>query len=105
MHGHGKRAAVRVIRAGAELAPLAVLDPWDESQGPLRMNVPLLPGDTLILNCTYDNDLDHALVYGDGIDREMCGNFDIIPGHLSRIHQLHPHPHTHRVLRSTSCQC
>ena len=72
MHGHGKRAAVRLVRDGKELEPVAVLDPWDGSKAPLQVHRELMPGDTLLLDCTYDNDLSTALDYGDGINQEMC---------------------------------
>ena len=37
--------------------------------------------------------------------REVYGNFDIFWDHFPRVSQLHPHPHTYRLLRSTWCLC
>lgn len=71
-HGHTRAAYLRQVRDGVELPPIAHIEPYDDSVGKRNINVEIRPGDELLLDCVYDNDLSKEIVYGDGIDDEMC---------------------------------
>eukprot|EP00928_Gymnodinium_smaydae_P051892 TRINITY_DN3557_c0_g1_i1.p1 TRINITY_DN3557_c0_g1~~TRINITY_DN3557_c0_g1_i1.p1 ORF type:complete len:1010 (+),score=100.70 TRINITY_DN3557_c0_g1_i1:59-3031(+) len=71
-HGHTRAAWLRHVRNGEELEPLAHIEPYDDSVGVKSIDREILPGDELLLDCVYDNDLTKDIVYGDGIDDEMC---------------------------------
>eukprot|EP00927_Polykrikos_kofoidii_P047249 TRINITY_DN4136_c0_g4_i1.p1 TRINITY_DN4136_c0_g4~~TRINITY_DN4136_c0_g4_i1.p1 ORF type:complete len:1096 (+),score=132.72 TRINITY_DN4136_c0_g4_i1:72-3359(+) len=71
-HGHTRYAALRVVRDGVELEPLAYIEPYDDALSTRKINRKILPGDELLLDCVYDNDLNKEIVYGDAIDDEMC---------------------------------
>eukprot|EP00928_Gymnodinium_smaydae_P051893 TRINITY_DN3557_c0_g2_i1.p1 TRINITY_DN3557_c0_g2~~TRINITY_DN3557_c0_g2_i1.p1 ORF type:complete len:1017 (+),score=108.22 TRINITY_DN3557_c0_g2_i1:268-3051(+) len=71
-HGHTRAAWLRLIRDGEELEPLAHIEPYDDSVAVKSIDREILPGDELLLDCVYDNDLKKDIVYGDGIDDEMC---------------------------------
>eukprot|EP00931_Biecheleriopsis_adriatica_P066205 TRINITY_DN40604_c0_g1_i1.p1 TRINITY_DN40604_c0_g1~~TRINITY_DN40604_c0_g1_i1.p1 ORF type:complete len:1011 (+),score=183.81 TRINITY_DN40604_c0_g1_i1:116-3148(+) len=71
-HGHTKAAWLRLVRGGVELEPIAHIEPYDDSVAKRNINVEILPGDELLLDCVYDNDLDKEIIYGDAIDQEMC---------------------------------
>ena len=70
MHSHGQRARVRLVRDGVELQPLADIV-FDVASTAVATNRKVLPGDALILECHYDNDLDTNLKFGDGLTDEM----------------------------------
>jgi hypothetical protein len=80
MHGHGQAVKLRVVRGSAELQPLAVLEPFNVANSALSVNRQLLPGDSLILECVYTNDLDVPITYGGDLNQEMCFGFLTIIG-------------------------
>jgi len=80
MHGYAKSTRIRIIRNGTELEPLASLRPWSQPLANLVVSRTLEPGDILILECVYDNDLDEHLHYGDEINDEMCYGFLTVLG-------------------------
>lgn len=72
MHESGLAAAVRVIRNGAELAPLGIFDPWDASHPAMNTLYQLLPGDYVRATCTYNNPYNYSLHEGSSLSDEMC---------------------------------
>eukprot|EP00929_Paragymnodinium_shiwhaense_P038234 TRINITY_DN2023_c0_g1_i8.p1 TRINITY_DN2023_c0_g1~~TRINITY_DN2023_c0_g1_i8.p1 ORF type:complete len:1104 (+),score=149.51 TRINITY_DN2023_c0_g1_i8:46-3357(+) len=80
-HAHGKTqsATLRHIRDGQELEPLLHVEPYDDSMAFKAVDRLVKPGDELIMDCVYDNDLDTEIVWGSAIEQEMClANLDII---------------------------
>lgn len=72
-HGHTQAASLRHVRNGNELEPIAHIEPYEgDAFASRNVNVEILPGDELLLDCVYDNDQDTDLVYGDRINDEMC---------------------------------
>eukprot|EP00927_Polykrikos_kofoidii_P044695 TRINITY_DN38593_c0_g1_i1.p1 TRINITY_DN38593_c0_g1~~TRINITY_DN38593_c0_g1_i1.p1 ORF type:complete len:1003 (-),score=128.09 TRINITY_DN38593_c0_g1_i1:24-2621(-) len=79
-HGHTRSAALRIVRDGHELEPLAYVEPYDDALSTRQVSREILPGDELLLDCVYDNDLNKEIVYGDAIDDEMCWAFLSVVG-------------------------
>eukprot|EP00930_Biecheleria_cincta_P084013 TRINITY_DN73511_c0_g1_i1.p1 TRINITY_DN73511_c0_g1~~TRINITY_DN73511_c0_g1_i1.p1 ORF type:complete len:1042 (-),score=105.61 TRINITY_DN73511_c0_g1_i1:201-3326(-) len=71
-HGHAKAAWLRLVRDQKELEPIAHIEPYDDATASRNINIEIKPGDELLLDCVYDNDLNKDIIYGDAIDQEMC---------------------------------
>jgi hypothetical protein len=77
MHLLGRQARVDVLRANGDTACLIDIPDWDfdwqqfyflsSAQG-----LSVQPGDTLRFSCTWDNDTDQTVTWGDGTEDEMC---------------------------------
>jgi len=81
MHLSGQRGQVELRRASGETEVLLEVDPWDFNW---QLNYQLLdpvrydPGDTLYLECVWDNQTGADLDWGEGSHEEMCvGNLFI----------------------------
>jgi hypothetical protein len=71
MHKHGLHLDVsRGAVAGAEML---YQEDWNFDAQPITpVSFKLKPNDDLFLRCSYRNDGDTALVYGESSDNEMC---------------------------------
>jgi Copper type II ascorbate-dependent monooxygenase, C-terminal domain len=71
MHKHGLHIDVsRGATAGAEML---FAEDWNFDAQPIApVSFKLMPNDNMFLRCSYRNDGDTALVYGESSDTEMC---------------------------------
>ncbi len=77
MHLSGRSLSTRVIRADGSEQCVSQVDQWDfdwqRTYGvPQDQWIPLSVDDEIEIRCTYDNDTDHPIAWGDGTADEMC---------------------------------
>ena len=81
MHRIGERASIALHKADGDVESLVSIPEWDfDWQLSYQLSEPLRfeEGDSLALECTYNNTQDVDVVWGEGSDDEMCvGNLYI----------------------------
>lgn len=79
MHYLGRTITTRHFRNGTELDPVGAINNWQFAyQGiqPVRPNKLLLPGDSLVTQCSYDTmSRMNMTTFGETSEHEMCFNF------------------------------
>eukprot|EP00928_Gymnodinium_smaydae_P071257 TRINITY_DN54898_c0_g1_i1.p1 TRINITY_DN54898_c0_g1~~TRINITY_DN54898_c0_g1_i1.p1 ORF type:complete len:869 (-),score=111.65 TRINITY_DN54898_c0_g1_i1:284-2890(-) len=78
-HAHTSAATLRHIRNGVEMEPILHVQPYDDSLAFSAVDRTIQPGDELIMDCVYNNDMDKEITFGEAIEQEMCiATLDII---------------------------
>ncbi len=75
LHQLGDSGRIRVDRASGESLTILNVEDWDfdwQFNYQLSEPVPFRPGDALHLSCTWTNDTDVAVEWGEGSGDEMC---------------------------------
>lgn len=76
MHQLGSRFAATVVRADGSEHDLVTLDGWAfESQFVYETPFELVPGDSIVTRCEYENLTNRPVTFGTGTEDEMCFNF------------------------------
>lgn len=76
MHQIGARFAASVVRADGSVHDLVTLNGWEfESQFVYETPFEIVPGDTIVTRCEYENLTGQLVTFGTGTEDEMCFNF------------------------------
>jgi len=83
MHTHGRAARLSVVRASGEEDCVLDVPNYDfnwQRDYALSEPVTVMPGDTVTLECTWDNPTDETISWGDGTGDEMCLGITALSG-------------------------
>jgi hypothetical protein len=83
MHATGKAFRTEILEGGLSgpTTTLVQLDHWDFNHQDTYFHNPpavIRPGDAIRTTCTYRNDTDHDISFGERSEDEMCFNFIIV---------------------------
>lgn len=77
----GRSLTSEIVHPDGSTTALVDLTSWDPHQQPLLTHVPVIdiqPGDALRTICTYNDPIDHVVVFGPRADKEMCYSYNLV---------------------------